>query len=393
LAEPVDPIPLSNSLNLLVVPWPRDVRPNDFRAVPNVDEHRLRRAERQPWRPRSGLFTYQRDAWSGETYARLLCLIAKARQQVGRVDGLVFPELALTSIEWNALRRHVGSGLPDMLIAGVGESAKTSSDLGRNYAGVAALSLGRSKDGREDYVGVPYEQPKHHRWLLDGTQLVNYHLGANLDGTRLWWEGIDVNRREVYFLGRTQWLTMCVLLCEDLARQDPVAELLRTVGPNLIVVLLMDGPQLASRWSGRYATVLADDPGSAVLTLTSIGMAERSRPPSLRSTDGQNRIIGLWKDAKRGETIPIHLDPGTDAAVLTINRSYSEERTLDGRWDDKRTAHLELTGIHCLRVDDSKPFEAQAEELFLTDRAGARLSGATPRSDPRSAPRPRRPGP
>jgi hypothetical protein len=46
----------------------------------------------------------------------------------------------------------------------------------------------------------------------------------------------------------------------------------------LLIALLMDGPQLKSRWSGRYAGVLAEDPGSSVLTLTSLGMALRSRP-------------------------------------------------------------------------------------------------------------------
>jgi hypothetical protein len=69
-----------------------------------------------------------------------------------------------------------------------------------------------------------------------------------------------------------------VLICEDLARQDPAAELVRAVGPNLLVALLMDGPQLANRWPARYAAVLAEDPGTSILTLTSLGMVERSRP-------------------------------------------------------------------------------------------------------------------
>lgn len=39
----------------------------------------------------------------------------------------------------------------------------------------------------------------------------------------------------------------------------PVAGLLRSVSPNLIVALLMDGPQPKKRWPNRYASVLADD--------------------------------------------------------------------------------------------------------------------------------------
>ena len=42
---------------------------------------------------------------------------------------------------------------------------------------------------------------------------------------------------------------------------DEVAELIRDVGPTLVVTILLDGPQLATRWTARYAGVLADDPG------------------------------------------------------------------------------------------------------------------------------------
>jgi hypothetical protein len=67
-------------------------------------------------------------------------------------------------------------------------------------------------------------------------------------------------------------------MCEDLAQSDNVAEVIRSVGPALVITPLLDGPQLASRWAARYASVFADDPGSAVLTLTSFGLAQRCRP-------------------------------------------------------------------------------------------------------------------
>ena len=81
-------------------------------------------------------------------------------------------------------------------------------------------------------------------------------------------------RRSIQFLEFGGGITL-VAVCEDLARLDAVAELLRTVGPTLVVTVLLDGPQLASRWTARYASVLADDPGSAVLTLTSFNAAAR----------------------------------------------------------------------------------------------------------------------
>ena len=78
-------------------------------------------------------------------------------------------------------------------------------------------------------------------------------------------------------------------VCQDLAAIDDVAELVRSVGPTVIYTPLLDGPQLSSRWSARYASVLADDPGSAVLTLTSYGMVQRSRPHGRDSSP----VVGL----------------------------------------------------------------------------------------------------
>jgi hypothetical protein len=103
-----------------------------------------------------------------------------------------------------------------------------------------------------------------------------------------------------------------------LARQDP-ADLIRAVGPNLLIALLMDGPQLRGRWPSRYASVLAEDPGTSVLTLTSLGMAERSRPIA-RETGRRGdpiRSIALWRDAASGER-EIILDSGHNACVLNL---------------------------------------------------------------------------
>jgi hypothetical protein len=99
------------------------------------------------------------------------------------------------------------------------------------------------------------------------------------------------------------------------------------VGPNLVFVLLMDGPQLSSRWSARYATILADDPGSAVLTLTSLGLMERTNsaghyPPCRR--------IALWKD-DTGHTVQIDCPTNAQAVLVTLAGKSAEESTLDGR--------------------------------------------------------------
>lgn len=97
------------------------------------------------------------------------------------------------------------------------------------------------------------------------------------------------------------------------------------MGPNLLIALLMDGPQLSRRWPARYAAVLAEDPGTSVLTLTSLGMVERSRP-ILGSGEraSASRVIALWRDALEGE-IQIALDPAHDACVLSLKYRREEQ--------------------------------------------------------------------
>jgi hypothetical protein len=73
--------------------------------------------------------------------------------------------------------------------------------------------------------------------------------------------------------------------------------------------------------------VLGDDPGSAVLTLTSLGMAERSRPHGHDASP----IIALWKDPSRGVR-EIRLDPGAYGVILTVCMSRSPRRSADSRW-------------------------------------------------------------
>jgi hypothetical protein len=104
----------------------------------------------------------------------------------------------------------------------------------------------------------------------------------------------------------------------------------------------MDGPQLAARWSARYASVLADDPGSSVLTLTSLGMSVRSRPGG--SGLGGSRVIALWKDKLYG-TREIELAEKSKGCVLSLARERREEFTADGRSDGKNTEVPVFSGV------------------------------------------------
>jgi hypothetical protein len=153
-----------------------------------------------------------------------------------------------------------------------------------------------------------------------------YHLGAALHPHIRWWEAIDVPRQAIQFVEVAE-LVLTSLVCEDLAHNDDIAQLIRSVGPTVVMNMLLDGPQLTSRWTARYAGVLADDPGSAVLTLTSYGLVERSRPAGLDAS----RVIALWKDPTRGVR-EIPLEPGAHGVLLTVCMDRATRFSADGRW-------------------------------------------------------------
>src|SRR5262249_40347748 len=154
-----------------------------------------------------------------------------------------------------------------------------------------------------------------------------YHLGGALHPRVRWWEAMDVPRREIQFIELGDEITLVSLVCEDLAQIDDVAEVIRSVGPTMVITPLLDGPQLPSRWSARYASVLADDPGSTVVTLTSFGMVQRCRPNGREVSP----VVALCKDPVRG-TREIRLETGAHGILLTLCGDYLTRRSADGRW-------------------------------------------------------------
>jgi len=90
-----------------------------------------------------------------------------------------------------------------------------------------------------------FAQAKHHRWYLDRGQIVNYQLGGYFPALQGCWERIELPPRTLNFVTLNA-MTWTVLVCEDLARQDPAADLIRAVGPNLLIALLMDGPAVSA---------------------------------------------------------------------------------------------------------------------------------------------------
>src|SRR5262249_19878227 len=154
-----------------------------------------------------------------------------AKSDVGDVHGVVLPEFALEKgLAEEVGRQLAGCGL-EFFIAGVASS--TAHGLPRN----CAYSRLYSSDG-QPYLD--WEQAKHHRWKLDRDQIRRYHLGDRLNPEEEWWERICVEKRECRFYVFRAGMTLATLICEDLARIDPVQTVIRAIGPNLVVPLLMD---------------------------------------------------------------------------------------------------------------------------------------------------------
>ncbi|HKQ56825.1 MAG TPA: hypothetical protein VJY35_03065 [Candidatus Eisenbacteria bacterium] len=331
--------PGENRMNVLVVPWPKTIAPSQFRKADN----RIGGMS-----PEFGFFGYEPAEKMEVNQEDLKSVYLNAKEMVGHIDLVVFPELSLSAEQHNTVIELL-TGLGTTVIAGV--AGQDAQKRPVNY-----LTL----DGPD----VVFErmsllkQHKHHRWRLTRGQIVQYGLGGILEPGVSWWEDIPIGAREVTFVTVNEWLTMCVLLCEDLARQDPIAEIVRAVGPNLVIALLMDGPQLKERWPARYATVLADDPGSSVLTLTSLGMTELCRPPGRK----KSRSVGLWKDAATSEPYELEVPTDADALVLSVVVESCKEWSADGRQDLQPMGYPVLAGVHPVAVDrrTRKPWHSPA---------------------------------
>ena len=335
----IAPFGTNPSLNLLLVPWPLEVVPAQFDMAQPADGE-----------PAWNYFTFAHRRKGTDVVRLVQQLIARAEEIVGTVDGIVLPELALTPPEHERMREAMEGRR--FLITGVG----SRSEVGQMGSNQVCLDLP---------AAVPFYQNKHHRWKLDQPQIAQYGLGSKLYPAVSWWEHIPLGDRRVLFAALLPWLVMSFLVCEDLARPDPVADLVRCVGPNLVVAVLMDGPQLKDRWPGRYATVLADDPGCSVLTLTNVGMTDLSRPSS---GPRRGRVIGLWKDAISRTATEIELPAGADAMLLSLSVILREEKTADGRTDGGWAGYPQLSGLHPISVGAPPRIRKAAESVKKSGR-------------------------
>lgn len=328
-----------DTLRLLLIPFPYEIPKSSFKlSFPRTP------MAGQAFHP---AFFSLRPRWltvggggkvSGRKLARDIVkpLIRKAKRAAGGKPphGIVFPECALTPEVANDLVVELaGSGI-EFLITGVLEVSKGAGQVlnkARTY-----VILNRNK-------ALVREQNKHHRWRIDRAQAESYALTLDNDPDNgQWWEDIDVTNRALPFYAMREDMSMVTLICEDLARMEPAMNAIRAVGPNLVVALLMDGPQMGHRWPARYASVLSDEPGCAVLSLTCVATVDLSNEHYYRSTGKtSSRTVGRWtQSAEGGKSIDVNLDPGHHGVLVTLKSSPKHQTTLDNRGDEAVSREL-----------------------------------------------------
>src|SRR6516165_2145841 len=342
--------------NLLLLPWPLRVRESDFRRV----EGSVQRLAKEPF----GFFEF---APSEKLDLDLVSrMIVAARDEVDSVDGVLLPESAVDENEVEDLETVLDRHGVAMLITGVRQHPPQRGRFPSNWVHIGAnprlekgVSIPTSSGGQWFHIC----QYKHHRWSLDEGQILQYHLGGVLHPRIRWWEAMKVPRRTVHFVEHGDEIAIVSLVCEDLAQIDSVAEVIRSVGPTVVFTPLLDGPQLSSRWAARYASVLADDPGSAVLTLTSFGMVQRCRPHR-RDT---SPVVALWKDPVGGlREIP--LEAGAQGILLTLSSNRGTRRSADGRWPVENVIEQFDVAVHQVRVGNASAMSSNSQSGPLAPR-------------------------
>jgi hypothetical protein len=351
-------------LNLLLVPFPYKISAQCFEPRENakafIKGKESMEAQwacwfdvHQRWLREDGFKpTHSKDdpadaASRGALADFVYALVERARRDCGKVHGVLLPELALDWPAYDAIVRkflQVDEAQPldrdhtvsfrsdhlDFLVSGSSFDCRgwhatndKPGDKG-NYVLVTTFGL---DDDEKGLLATTYSRAKHHRWRMTGSQISDYALSASLDPHFAWWEAIEIPRREVGLTVFRQNSIFSAMICEDLARSEPCHEPLKSVGPNLVFALLMDGSQLPHRWAARYATSLADDPGSSVLTLTSLGLMERTNGAGVYK---ESRNIAIWKE-DTGKTMEIACPKDAQAVLLTLGGCKAFEQTQDGR--------------------------------------------------------------
>ena len=365
------------SLNVLLIPCPMKINARDFKMMDKIPRNQNKNEEKNleeayfEYAPDKDVLS---DSWNSGNWDPLLAasysnnqtgfnqwlisLFKRAINEAGRIDLVILPETAISFEQMTQLENAINTTNISGYIAGVRTSRDVNKGrrLNRNFVICKMRTL--QEDGSYKFPDIEdkdidedseYIQHKHHRWRLSESQIIQYQLGGILSTEKTWWEGTKISQRKVTFINIGENVTICPLICEDLARQEPISDLIRAVGPTLVVSVLMDGPQLGDRWSASYAGILADDPRSSMLTLSCAGLVDRWKS-SYRDSP---RVVAYWKDnlSYRQE---IELEKEKEAIVLYLNSKTIKEVTADGRKEHIGTPYLVFGGMKQVWMTNKK---------------------------------------
>ncbi len=331
----------NNALNILAVCDPQKVENNWFKPVSeNFGSTRFFHLN----------FSSEESDFKPEKIISLMNL--SIHEGATRIHFIVFPEVSLTEEDFDNLLKHLkkfkksneNNPFPmPVVVAGVLRSSDTISHGMINEVRVAYYFTGNW------YIT---KQWKHHRWKMDRNQILQYGLSHKFPTKKNWFEKIEIGQRKLTFFVPNGWLSFTPLICEDLAQLEPVSQLIRGVGPTLLFALLADGPQLNFRWSARYASIFADDPGTAVLTLTSRGMSNKSNSFE-ENRESMSQVVALWKDQITGFK-EISIQSELNAFLLTISSDFVEEFTADGRSDNTQASTFKFEQLDTFKSSNTE---------------------------------------
>lgn len=320
------------TLDVLLIPEPRSIQACSFEAEDNGDEPRAK-LHHNKWNWEN---FHLRQDWIGSSKARYQfvenCkkLLIKAREETRRVNAVILPEYAVDYNLFDLLCGKLKKIEPNLEFMIAGSSSNCHGEEGKHVV----TRLWHDQDKPDSYSTK--SRRKHHRWRMDRGQIENYGLSAVLNPkVPNWWETTPLGRRELHFYRFRKASAFSVLICEELARSDPCHGILRSVAPNLIFALLLDGPQIKQRWPAQYASNLADDPGSSVLTFTSYGLIDRS---NRQGKFGTNHCIAMWKDdGGNFVEIPMPSGSGPRGVLLSLWPEHTRDITITGKRSEERS--------------------------------------------------------
>jgi hypothetical protein len=344
-------------MDILLIPYPFKIPSKSFTAEHDPKTAIPRPSSDNETRVGWSNFSIKQNWIDQEDPVRLaVSLLKSAKEDVDTVNGVVFPEYSLTYEKFLELcteLKKIEPGL-EFVIAGTDKNCEKGAASHGNHV-MTCVWHNIENDEEDEAEDLPSSadaalvtsRRKHHRWMLSPRQLAQYALTSSLDPRVNWWEAHNIGKREMHFFPFRKNSIFTSMICEDLARSDPCHEVLRSIGPNLVFVLLMDGPQIEGRWPARYASSLSDDPGCSVLTLTSFGLIDRSN----KSREFSPQEAVAYFSSPFGSTPILLPQDGAKGILLTLTSELGNlHQTIDGRPDD---------GARTWRLTSTQPIYAQ----------------------------------